>query len=323
VGTTQVTTAFDGLSLQVEVPTIAQSGGAVTVDKASTMYIAGAPTAGGSVTITAGYALDVVGASLFTGNLDVIGDMTITSVLSGLDIDVTSAGADVNYYGMDLDVTQGSVSGGAYLSRGNLTGARSDCYAIGNIDHVYGNRTGSTMTMAADSETNQFYGAIIAASASGAHTLTLHDGLVGMQATVTVDAGVTDVTGGLVAAGFFNSAPIGKDVTSPTYSIYVKAGGYTDFGQSIQVESNNLTAGLRIQTTDSAVCPIGLQISAASGSITKQIELTGGNGIYTGTADPNGSLSAEDGSIYLRTGTTNAATIIYVCTGTTSWSAIT
>jgi len=70
VGVTQVTTAFDGLSFQVEVPTIAQSGGAVAVDKASTVYIAGPPTAGASVTITAGYALEVgAGATLLGGDL--------------------------------------------------------------------------------------------------------------------------------------------------------------------------------------------------------------------------------------------------------------
>jgi len=63
VGVTGVTTPFDGLSLQVEVPTIAQSGGAVVVDKASTMYIAGAPTAGGSVTITSAIALEIDGGA--------------------------------------------------------------------------------------------------------------------------------------------------------------------------------------------------------------------------------------------------------------------
>ena len=69
-GTTGITTAFDGLSFKVEVPTIAQDGGAVVVDKASTMYIAGAPTAGASVTITAGYALEIeAGASLFGGDV--------------------------------------------------------------------------------------------------------------------------------------------------------------------------------------------------------------------------------------------------------------
>jgi len=246
---------------------------------------------------------------------------TSASMNVGIDIDVNGIGADTNYYGIDLDVTQQAISGGGYLSRGNLQGIRSDCNATGNIDHVYAVRGVASLAMAGDTETNQFYTGIFNTGASGAHTLTLHDGLVGIQATVSVDSGVTDVTGGLVAAAFFNSQPIGKNVTSPTYSIYVKAGGYTDFGESIQVESNNLTAAMRIQTTDSAVCPIGLQLNSASGSITKQIELSSGAGFYTGTADPNGTLSAEDGSIYLRTGTSNANSILYVCTGTTNWTA--
>lgn len=239
---------------------------------------------------------------------------TSATMQTGIDIDTNGLGADANYYGIDSDVTQQTVSSGAYLSRGNLQGVRTDCYAVGNIDHVYGARIGSTMTMAADSETNQFYGAIIAASASGAtHTLTLHDGLVGMQSTVGVDSGVTDVTGGLVAAGFFNSQPIGKNVTSPTYSIYVKAGGYTDYGLNINAESNNLTAGAQIIAYDSAVLPIGLKLTGNTGTITNALNftgtvtnildfnsadgsngaLTGGNGVWTAGNNSAGAIKID------------------------------
>ena len=245
------------------------------------------------------------------------------TISTGIDIDLASAGADANYYGIDADVTQAAVAGGAYLSRGNLQGIRSTCWGIGNIDHVYAVRSDAAMVMAANTETNQHYAGLFSASVSGAYTFTLHDGHVGLQANASVDAGVTDVTGGLVAALFTNTTAVAKAITSIVYGIYLKAGGYTDFGISIQAESNNLTAGQRIQATDSAVLPIGLQLSTSTGTTTKQIELTAGNGVYCGTADPNGSLSAEDGSLYLRTGTSNAATIIYVCTGTTNWSAIT
>jgi len=206
-----------------------------------------------------------------------------TDLETALDIDVTSSTIEANNYGIDLDVTQGSIVDDVYLSRGNLQGVRSDCVAIGNIDHVYAMRSGASIAMTADSETNQFYGGTFSAAASGAFTLTLHDGLVGFQSTVTVDSGVTDVTGGLVAAGFFNSEPIGKDITSPTYTLYLKSGGYTDFGQSIQVESNNLTAAMRIQATDSAVLPIGLQFSTQTASITNDIELSSGQFISGGT----------------------------------------
>ena len=214
-----------------------------------------------------------------------------TALETSLDIDMTSSTVEANNYSIDADLTQGSVIDAAYLSRGNLQGIRTDCYAIGNIDHVYATRSGATMTMAANSETNQFYGGIFAASASGAFTLTLHDGLVGFQSTVTVDSGVTDVTGGLVTAAFFNSAPIGKNVTSPTYTVYLKSGGYTDFGQAIQIESSNLTAGMRIQVIDSFTAPIGLQFSTAgTGVLTADIELQNGETLDNAT---DGFINAQ------------------------------
>jgi len=247
------------------------------------------------------------------------------SMLCGIDVDVNAIGADVNYYGMDLDVTQQVISGGAYLSRGNMTGVRVDLAAIGNIDHLYAVRIASTVAMTANTEGNQLYGGTMAATASGAFTLTLHDGLVGAQIGVGVGATVVDVTGGIVAALFINASNILIDCTSDTYGIYVKSGaGYMDYGVNVQVEGNNVDAGMRVHTTDSAILPIGLKLESTSGSITKQIEFSGSGaaGIYTGTADPNATLSAEDGSIYLRTGTTTANTTLYVCTGTTNWSAL-
>ncbi|MFA5265690.1 MAG: hypothetical protein WC378_17865 [Opitutaceae bacterium] len=56
---------------------------------------------------------------------------------------------------------------------------------------------------------------------------------------------------------------------------------------------------------------------------TAAMRLKGGNMIMSGTADPNGAVTGTDGSIYLRTGTATASTILYVCTGTTTWTAVT
>jgi hypothetical protein len=66
----------------------------------------------------------------------------------------------------------------------------------------------------------------------------------------------------------------------------------------------------------------GLDFSGAT-IVHADVRLHGGAGIYTGSADPNGSVSGTDGSIYLRTGTSTASTVLYVCTGTTTWTAIT
>jgi len=231
----------------------------------------------------------LVGATSFTG------DMDITSVLMGLDIDVTSAGADVNYYGIDLDVIQGSVSSGAYLSRGNLVGAASAVEAIGNIDHAYGAFYRAELTMAADTEVNQFEGGLFEANVSAAHTLTVNGLLVGSHNEITVAANVTDVTGGRVAGGFFH-ASILKNITSPTYGIYVQVDDYCDYGQAIIVEDANATAALMIQSKAGAALPIGLQINTASaGTIAVDIELQEGETISNavdGTIKLDGDVTA-------------------------------
>jgi len=233
------------------------------------------------------------------------GLMTLTTVATGIDINGTSAGLDINHYSVDTDFDQGAVAAGAYLSRGNITGVGSYVDCIGNIDHVYATRGGSYMAMAADAEVNQFYGGMFNANASGAHTLTLHDGLVGLKSTVTVDAGVTDVTGGIVAGLFVNTQPIAKNLTSATYGIYEKIGGYTDYGMAVQVGANNTTSGIRIQATDSAVLPNGLEISTNVGTIQANILTSSGAKIFTGTAANGDAVYAEVGaydaigSIYL------------------------
>jgi len=232
--------------------------------------------------------IELVGAMSFTG------DMVITSVLKGLDIDVTSAGADTNYFGIDNDVIQGSVSAEAYLSRGNLIGAANSIAAIGDIDATYATYSLSNMVMAADTESNQLYGGIFMSHVSGAHTLTLHDGLVGAQFAIEVDAGVTDVTGGIVAAAFMYPN-VQTAITSLVYGAYVKCTNYTDYGVSVIVESNNISAGLEVRTKDSAVLPIGLQFSTTSGSITKEIELQNGETIsnaVNGTIVLDGDVTA-------------------------------
>lgn len=79
-GSTGVT-AFNGLMLNIDQPTVTDSS-SLTVTTASTVYIAGAPIAGGSVTLTNPYALHVAsGASNFAGQLNVSsGGLHVTAV---------------------------------------------------------------------------------------------------------------------------------------------------------------------------------------------------------------------------------------------------
>jgi len=113
------------------------------------------------------------------------------------------------------------------------------------------------------------------------------------------------LTGGakssLISAHNYGS---GGDYQSIDYGIIL----YGDLTAGYELSGGTSTYGIKLdnQTISSA------DVLLSSGAL-----------IITGSADPNGSVTGVDGSIYLRTGTTNAATIIYVCTGTTSWSAIT
>jgi hypothetical protein len=53
------------------------------------------------------------------------------------------------------------------------------------------------------------------------------------------------------------------------------------------------------------------------------IRLSSGGQIFTGTADPNSSVTGANGSVYIRTGTGNKNTTIYVNTnGGTTWAAM-
>jgi len=79
-------------------------------------------------------------------------------------------------------------------------------------------------------------------------------------------------------------------------------------------------SGILIRRTPSAVVwPVGLKIE--SGSVTTDIELSSGAKILTGTTDPNGSVTAANGSVYIRAGTGNEDTTIYTNTdGGTTWA---
>jgi len=172
-------------------------------------------------------------------------------------------------------------------------------------------------------EGNQFIGVMGQFEVTEAATLEATGGGYAVYGSITSSGSGTCNRN--VAAGYFTMRTNTIDLAGTQSCVVADMGGsgYADYGVLAHVGNNNTLAAMRIETTDSAVLPIGLQITAVTGSVTKQIEFTSGVGIYTGSADPNGSLSAEDGSLYLRTGTTTATSIIYVCTGTTNWSATT
>jgi len=236
-----------------------------------------------------------VAAGSFKG-IHIAPTLTGTQVAAcAIDVDMDYSGGDINYYIADLDATQTAVTAAAYLSRGNMTGTRCDINAIGNIDHVWSARIGATMAMAANSETNQFYGGLISASASGAFTLTLHDGLVGAQIGVSVDSGVTDVTGGIITALFTNCSSVAKDTTSPIYGIFNKIGQYCDAAININTSTGHNDGTGILFDTDTQTCSLdsAMQFSNSSAAVTNLLNIgTSGNGPHSAlTVDTDGGNS--------------------------------
>ena len=221
------------------------------------------------------YIAPSVAAGSFKG-LHINPTLTGTQVAScAIDIDMNYSGGDINFYITDFDATQTGITSAALYSRGNMTGIRCDVNAIGNIDHVWSARIGSTMAMAANTETNQFYGGLISAAASGAFTLTLHDGLVGAQIAVSVDSGVTDVTGGIITALFTNCSSVAKDTTSPIYGIFNKIGQYCDAAININTSTGHCDGSGILFDTDTQSCSLdsAMKFSNSSAAVTNLLDI--------------------------------------------------
>ncbi len=134
-GTTTLTgstavNAMNGLGLSVAQPTITGAGTPATA-VASTVYIAAAPLAGGTATITAGYALHVAaGTSLFSG--------LIQSDLAGEGYSHTGThGGAATINAMSLNITDASAFAAGNYGRAlyinyNNTGVKSTANAEGN-----------------------------------------------------------------------------------------------------------------------------------------------------------------------------------------------
>jgi len=107
-GTTRVTTAMDGVQLHIGAPTIAQSGGAVTVDEASSVFIS-AIVAGTNVTITTAHMIDTNVSGCFLTNAGVwtdastrAGKTDISPVVMQELMDILEAVEPVSYRYKDI-----------------------------------------------------------------------------------------------------------------------------------------------------------------------------------------------------------------------------
>jgi len=169
-------------------------------------------------------------------------------------------------------------------------------------------------------EGNQFIGVMGQFEVTEAATLEATGGGYAVYGSVTSSGSGTCNRN--VAAGYFTMRPNTINLAGDQSCVVADMGGsgYADYGFAANVGNNNTAAAIRVQVTDSAVLPIGLLFTETAGHITKLIEFPNGAGIYYGTADPNGTLTAEDGSVYFRSGTGSVDTVCYTCSGTNVWN---
>jgi len=266
-------------------------------------------------------AFDTAALSIGGDATIAFGSTTDNLVLARYDISAQIGVAEKYFIGEYKTYATSGAGAGTVLQYGIWMGDYCGLTIAHNTTDAYATRgrTSITGTMAG----NQFIGVMGQINISAAATLEATGGTYGVYGSVTSDT--SGACNRNVAAGYFTLRPNTIDLVGVQACVVADMGGsgYADYGVLANVGNNNVAvSAIAVQTTDSAVLPIGIKLFATSGSITKQIEFTSGAGIYTGTADPNGSLSGTDGDLYIRTGTATANTTLYVCQGTTNWSAL-
>lgn len=152
-----------------------------------------------------------------------------------------------------------------------------------DITDAYGARGNVLMngTLAA----NQICGVMGNAEITGAVTLAATGGAYGVYGSV--DSSGSGASNRNVAAGYFTLRSNTIDLTGTQSCVVADMGGsgYADYGFLSHVGNNNTLAGMRVEVSDSAVLPIGLQFAVqTAGSITNEIELISGQFVSSSTA---------------------------------------
>ena len=156
-------------------------------------------------------------------------------------------------------------------------------------------------------------GTTVASAAYGIQPWAKHDGTGAVTAmsavSALVDVNTDAFTASTVNAGHFHIEGAAT-VTGQFDGVMIEV--YPDV--------TCLDSGLAIASDSGAVVASGIRLSGTFG---RELMLSSGAYIMTGSADPNGSVTGVDGAIYLRTGTGSVDTVLYTCSGGTTWNALT
>lgn len=174
-------------------------------------------------------------------------------------------------------------------------------------------------------------------SATGASTTVINSGTgdvsliaTGTAASVVVtsaaDGGFSVAAGTLGVVNTIVNGPFTANTGTGTVNISTDGTNNainigTGTGTSVKAVTIGSTNAASVTTIQSGTGGLVLLSPAAEGVAIENGTQTAS--IFVGAANPNGALTGTDGSIYLRTGTATASTVLYVCTGGTTWTAVT
>lgn len=182
--------------------------------------------------------------------------------------------------------------------------------STGTAATLIGNATGNTAVTGSLSTTT---------SLAATTTVTAGTGLTVTTGNATVSTGNITATLGSVSAG--TTVTAGTGITATTGNIVASTGNITSTLGSVGA-ATTVTAGTSITST------LG-NITATNGDVvvstaTKGLVLPGGLKVITGAGDPNGAVTAPQGSLYLNSSGSSTSTRAFINSNSgTTWIAVT
>ncbi|MBI4038313.1 tail fiber domain-containing protein, partial [Candidatus Daviesbacteria bacterium] len=303
--TTQITSSPAVAGVSIGQITVAQSGGAVTVDNAASLYIANAPTNGASVTLTNPYALWVdAGNVRFDG--DIIGydettsaNTNVITATAGGETVFNDASEDINFrIESDGDANMLHVDGGNNSIGFGRTGGATNFIALrpGNATRTAANVEGAVLYL--EQDTQNFNNASSTINAQAAMSLRTQ--------TWTNDNATLTFTN--AATLYIEAAPVASTnvAISNPYALWVDA-GTTRLDGTLQLGIAGATTGvMNFQGSTSGV--VTLQAAATAGTYTLTLPTAQAGVNQFLKNDGSGNLSWDTSPLTLNSITAAGAT---------------
>ena len=255
------------------------------------------------------YAASTIGNDVTVGgNLTVTGTTTLTGALGKVKVGGTGANA--------IALSNAASPDWGLETNTKVTSDMGTWYGAANSAYmtVSNAQTGNTSIFGTLSELD--LGSAVNLSGSRNYAAVWGDlEILGATTLGAGSSGTTLWTGAVVGSVIGSNTQVNSDYRQLAAII-----ADSNLGTAVTPGTGGSISGILIRKSlGKTAWPVGLLID--SGAATADIQLSSGVQILTGTTDPNGSITAANGSVYIRAGTGNEDTTIYTNTdGGTTWA---